>query len=275
MKSKKKLYIIITCEHADYKIPEFIHSSLPEWFDRNLQKSHQSYDKGALQVAKEMQKNFLKEGFETALISYPYSRLLIDANRTPSNKGFYSQLCPYVSEMELKKTQQLYDKYRISCEKLIQKNLKTKNIFIFSVHSFVPVFKNKTRSTDIGILFRNTMAKEKSLAVEFKKNLKSISPQNSNDLNKKIYKKSKNKLKTLSFDKSLYATFFDDYNIHLNRPYRGHTDCFLNSVLDPYKKNNSINGLFFEFNQSFLERSLKPKTKYFSEKLMQTLVSSF
>lgn len=235
MKSKKP-HIIITCEHADFKIPDFVKSKMPSWFTTSLKKSHQTYDQYAIEISMAVKDLLKKQGFTVDLISYPYTRLLIDANRTKDNKGFYSKLSPYITDQELKKIEDRYDAYKKECENLIQKNLKTKDIVLFSVHSFVPVFNGKKRKTDIGLLFRNKISKEKSFAVQLKKELQKEVPMT-----------------------------------HLNLPYRGHTDCFLNHILDKYKNNKSVNGLFFEFNQDYLKSELKKKAVILKQALVDTI----
>lgn len=225
---KSKPYILITCEHADYKIPHFIKSEIPDLFDpKNLKNSHQAYDEYAYDVALAMTKEFKRMGFKSDLISYPYTRLILDANRTKKNKGFFSKISSYLTTQELKKTELEYDKYVEKCKSLIKNNIGKRDIYLFSIHSFTPVYKGKKRKTDIGLLFRNKVSKELDLATSLQKELKKADTK---------------------------------VSVHKNLPYRGHTDCFSNLILNQHLKNKTVNGLFFEFNQNYLKSNLKAKT---------------
>ncbi len=231
--AQKSPYIIITCEHADFKIPKFIKSKIP-----NLKKTHASYDENAFNMAQHLSQEFKSLGYKSDLISYTYTRLILDANRTKKNKGFYSKLSPYLTDDELKKTEKLYDAYLKKCQTLISKNLSTKDIYIFSIHSFVSVFKGKKRKTDLGLLFRNKILKEKNLAIKLQKEIQRLDPK---------------------------------INVHKNLPYRGHTDCFLNHILDQHKKSSSVNGLFFEFNQSLIKSKHKKTAKLIASSLNEVI----
>jgi predicted N-formylglutamate amidohydrolase len=239
---KRKPYILITCEHADYKIPKFIKSELPEYIGPNkLKASHQAYDKYAYEVALTMKNEFKNLGIKSDMISYPYTRLILDANRTKKNKGFYSKLSTYLTPNELKKIELEYDKYVKKCESLIKKNIKLRDVYVFSIHSFTPRFNGKIRKTDLGVLFRTKVNKELSLAKDLQRELKLNNP----------------KIKA-----------------HKNLPYRGHTDCFSNYILDQHLNNQNVNGLFFEFNQNYIKLNLKSKTKKLIVSLKNIILSN-
>ena len=211
--------IILTCEHADFKTPTFIDTS--ERVPLSIRKSHLGWDQGAFSLAKNISNNISCE-----LFFYPYSRLYIDANRNVAKKSI-SPLMGNLSHPHTTKLLKMSQAYRDKIYKSVELSLKKKqSIFIFSIHSFVPKWKGKVRNTDIGILYRTHINKEQQLANSCKKIL---SNENS-------------KLK-----------------IHKNLPYRGHTECFLNDLLDHYYKSKIINGLFFEFNQRILkdQKSIK------------------
>ncbi len=229
--------ILITCEHASFKVPAFIKSEIPTVYKKLMQsQNHQTFDKKALDVATLLRLNLMSQGFKTDVISYPFTRLILDANRTPNKPGFQSKLAPFLADKELIQTKLHYQKYFKKCENWIARNINDSPLYIFSIHSFVPVFKNKVRKTEIGLLFRNTIQKEKKLAQLLKKNLTEPSTK-----------------------------------IHFNLPYRGSTDCFLNTHLDLHLKNPYINGLFFEFNQKYLNKNLDEKIKTLALAITKTL----
>ncbi len=232
--------VLITCEHADFRIPDFAKSKIPDEYQPNkLKANHESYDKHALEISRLVKDNLLACGLKTDLLFYPFTRLILDANRTESNKNFYSKVSKFLNKSELTKIKQTYNFYLKSCNSWVEKNLKKGPVFIFSIHTFSPIYKDKKRRTDIGILFRNSISKELQLA-------------------QKIQKKLKNN--------------HSDIKVHRNLPYRGHTDCLLNSILDCYKKNQNVNGIFFEFNQNYLDKDIKLKAELVSQSLLASIV---
>ncbi len=239
LKAKKEPYILITCEHADYQIPKFIKSKIPKEYSLvNLKKMHASYDENALKFSQLMLKDFKKMGIKSDLISYPYTRLIIDANRTKGNLGFHSKICAHLSDLEIQKVEKKYFEYLYQAESLIEKKLKTHDVYIFSVHSFVPIYKTKKRKTEIGLLFRTKIKKENTFARSLKKEIQSLDPK---------------------------------LNVHKNLPYRGHTDCFLNYILDQHKNKTSVNGLFFELNQNFISSDISNKSRMITSALISSI----
>jgi predicted N-formylglutamate amidohydrolase len=206
-----KTKIILTCEHANFLTPAFIkqHS-----LNNKLLQSHRGWDKGAFELSQELKKKLKAE-----LHFFPYSRLYIDANRSLDNKAM-SHFCDPLNANEKNKLISLYKNYRQKIINSVQKNIKQKvKTYLFSIHSFTPIFKNKVRKTEIGLLFRPKIKKELDLAQKLKKSMIKQNP----------------KLK-----------------VHFNQPYRGFTDCLSNDVLDLYIKSNLVNGLFLELNQKKL-----------------------
>ncbi len=208
--------LILTCEHAAGDVPKSLKSA-PPTLTHSLLQSHRGWDAGALKVASSLQKNFQGE-----LHQFRITRLLVDANRTLKGTN---DLPTYGRELEQAERLWLfnqYKKYRATINQSVTKRAKSKaSTFILSVHTFTPSIKNKTRATDIGLLFRTGVAKELEFAVRFKRAIK-VQPEAKN------------------------------WNIHFNRPYRGFTDCCLNDVLDGHLGSSSINGLFLEINQRIL-----------------------
>lgn len=155
--------VIITCEHGGNKIPKkysYLFSS-----NENILTTHKGYDFGALKLAEEI---FKKAG------DYFYysqaSRLLVDLNRSITNKNLFSGFTKKLSRKEkdelLKKH---YFPFRNKVENQIRELIKQKNIIIhISVHSFTPVLNNKVRNADIGLLFDPKRKKEKDFAVLFR-----------------------------------------------------------------------------------------------------------
>ncbi|MEZ4873093.1 MAG: N-formylglutamate amidohydrolase [Bdellovibrionales bacterium] len=213
--------IILTCEHGDKEVPRRLAKTFKVPKSELL--SHKSWDYGV----KSMTLKLSKARNVTSHINST-TRLLIDMNRELEQ---YKSKHKYLLSTGLKKEElvvpeKLYLKYRRDIEALVKECIQKKEPFyIFSMHSFTSVMNGKKRQTDIGILFRKDREKEARTAQALKSHLKSST-----------------RLKNLS--------------VHFNRPYRGHTDCFLNDLLDKYGKNKyCLGGCFLEFNASLLKRS--------------------
>lgn len=204
---------LFTCEHAGYKIPTFVKNKSA--FDGKTLRSHRGWDQGALLLAKILQKYL-----HGTLISFEHTRLCIDANRSLDNGAIRDAEVDYTA-LEREKLVDLYERYRNMIFRSAHKMSRKNTTLAFSVHSFTPIWKNKVRSTDIGLLFRPWNQREALLAGKIKKSLN----RNSDGR----------------------------YAVHFNKPYRGYTDCLLNDLLDENKKNKNLNGLFLEINQRVLQ----------------------
>lgn len=213
-----KTKIILTCEHAGYEIPAFLKDKITISKEKLL--SHEGWDAGAFEVCEHLQKQYKAKVF-----SNHTTRLVIDYNRNLKNKAIKASTQKLISQTELDRLISDYSKYRYKISKEVETALaKGQRLLVISVHSFTPIFKGKTRSTEIGILYRNQIEKEVLLAQNIKSNLSNT-----------------------------------NFKIHFNRPYRGNTDCFLNDLLDQYVDNERVNGLFLEFNQKLLKKESSKK----------------
>ncbi|MEC9282064.1 MAG: N-formylglutamate amidohydrolase, partial [Bdellovibrionota bacterium] len=194
-----KTKIILTCEHAGYEIPAFLNRKIK--IPRKKLHSHEGWDAGAFEICE-----FLKSKYNAKVFSNHITRLIIDYNRNLNNQAMKPTIRKLLTESEVFTLINDYQKYRSKIETEVEKSLsKGQKVIILSIHSFSPIFNDKTRTTEIGILFRKDIPKELSLAKDLKKIL----------------------------IKSGYKT-------HFNKPYRGNTDCLLNDILDKYKNEEEI-----------------------------------
>jgi predicted N-formylglutamate amidohydrolase len=150
---------IISCEHASNYIPSgFRH--LFRGSDKVLT-SDQAYDPGAAELALR-----LAEELQVSAHLGTISRLLIDLNRSPSNrKSLYTvysrKLAPDDRELFLQK---YYQPYRDKVERLVAGQIvRGMPILHLSVHSFTPVKNGKVRRADIGLLYDPAHPVEKNI----------------------------------------------------------------------------------------------------------------
>jgi len=162
--------ILITCEHAVNFIPAKYRQvlSIPE----NILESHRGFDSGAFGLGKSL------SGFlDCPFIAGECSRLLVDLNRSVSNKNLFSEYSRNLtSDQKNNVLEDFYFPYRQKIEKFVSEKINKKNIVIhFSVHSFTPVLKGKTRNAEIGLLYDPARSQEVNVAGEIGNLLKKLS----------------------------------------------------------------------------------------------------
>jgi len=150
---------IISCEHGSNRVPPRF-SHIFKGKERVLS-SHQAYDPGTVKLARRLAKQFHAPVYLGAI-----SRLLIDLNRSPSNrKSLYSQYSRMLEQNDrdllLKK---YYYPYRENIENAVGEIIdKGMPVLHISLHSFAPVKKGKARKADIGLLYDPARKCEKDL----------------------------------------------------------------------------------------------------------------
>lgn len=156
---RKNCDIILTCEHATNTIPPEYQSYFQN--HKNLLESHRGYDIGALKIIKNMAAILNVRFFQAKA-----SRLLIDNNRSLNNPNCFSFITKGLSQ-DVKDDiiKNYYDIYRDDVILAMQNIIATgRTVLHLSIHSFTPIFNNKTRRGDIGILYDSSRPYELNLA---------------------------------------------------------------------------------------------------------------
>jgi len=140
---------IISCEHASNRVPpRFAHLFMGK---EKILSSHQAYDHEAAEMAVRLAKSFKSSVYLGSI-----TRLLIDLNRSPSNrKSLYSS---YSRKLEKNDRELLLNKYYLPYREKVEEAVaaiigKGEPVLHISVHSFVPVRNGKVRKADIGLLY--------------------------------------------------------------------------------------------------------------------------
>jgi predicted N-formylglutamate amidohydrolase len=151
---------IISCEHASSKVPSrFAHVFQDK---EKVLTSHQAYDSGAAKLARR-----LATQLHASLHLGSISRLLIDLNRSPSNrKSLYS---PYSRKLGQTDRELLMHRYYLPYRNKVEKEVAGiiatgMPVLHISVHSFVPVKRGKVRKADIGLLYDPARKIEKDIS---------------------------------------------------------------------------------------------------------------
>lgn len=159
---------LLSCEHYCNDLP-------PEYADLFLNavdvlESHRGYDIGVAPLYTR-----LKSLFDEAFF-YPYSRLLVEPNRSMHHRRLFSEFTLCLSgARKAELLDRYYRPYRDRVEQYIQNNID-QGVMHISVHSFTPFMENQRRQTPLGILFDSRRKPERDLAVVMKNCFREVSP---------------------------------------------------------------------------------------------------
>jgi predicted N-formylglutamate amidohydrolase len=214
---------IISCEHASNRVPPRF-GYLFKGREKVLS-SHQAYDHGTANLA-----GRLAGRLKSSVYLGTVTRLLIDLNRSPSNKkSLYSS---YSRKLEQNERELLLNKYYSPYREKVAGRIggiiaQGKPVLHISVHSFAPVKSGKVRKADIGLLFDPGRKFEKDISgflVEFlQKNIASL-------------------------------------RVRRNYPYLGKTDGFTSFLRKKYS-GKLYAGIEIEINQALLSADVNKKKK--------------
>ena len=139
--------ILVTCEHGGNTVPPPYENVFRD--DREVLKTHHAYDRGALELAREM-----ADHFDAALIHSKVTRLLVDLNRSVTNPRLFSSYIRVLNGVARKPIlDRYYYPYRRKVEQTIEANHAAGCTIHVSVHSFTPILNGIERNADIGLLY--------------------------------------------------------------------------------------------------------------------------
>lgn len=157
---------ILTCEHAGYAIPEWLQGIFE--VPTNTLISHEGWDIGAWQVALSLAKNM-----KWPLYGYPYTRLLVESNRSLQHPKLFSKWSKKLDpSLQARALNYLYHPFRRIVKEEIRRVITHRGVIHLSIHSFTPIFRGSSRSADIGILYDPQTRFEGQLARLLQKHLK-------------------------------------------------------------------------------------------------------
>lgn len=144
----QRTVFVVSCEHGGNHIP----AAYRHFFAGHEQvlESHRGYDRGALGLAHK-----LADALGALLVTSTTSRLLIELNRSPSNRCLYSEMtttAPAAVKSEI--FARYYLPYRSRIESHIAQAVrKGYRVIHISSHSFTPVLDGAVRDADLGLLY--------------------------------------------------------------------------------------------------------------------------
>jgi predicted N-formylglutamate amidohydrolase len=150
--------LLLTCEHAGHRIPKryapLFHGA------EDVLVSHRGWDPGALDFIRGLSRR-LAVPFHHVV----WSRLLVEANRTPSNPRIWSRFTRNMSAAEKAVILETYWwPHRRAVEGAVRQAIgQGKPVLHIAVHSFTPVLDGETRNAELALLYDSARPVEQAL----------------------------------------------------------------------------------------------------------------
>lgn len=143
-----RLAFVVTCEHAGNRIPARYRDCFAN--QQEALESHRGYDRGALQMAKDLARELNAPLFHSTV-----SRLLVDLNRSPGHRRLHADAVRRLpAEVRREILASHYAPFRSNTEKTIGHAIAAgKRVIHISSHSFTPVLDREVRTADVGLLY--------------------------------------------------------------------------------------------------------------------------
>ncbi len=170
-RARSPLRLVLTCEHADHRIPRAYASLFAGAGD--VVRSHRGWDPGALSLARLMARRL-----EQPLLVTHWCRLLVEANRSPTNHRIWSR---YTKGLPVEEREKILARYwrphRQEVERAVAAALERgERVVHVAVHSFTPVMDGVVRNADVGLLFDSRRKHESAFARRWAAILRSRDP---------------------------------------------------------------------------------------------------
>ena len=163
--------LVLTCEHGGNRIPRpYAHLFRGS---ARLLASHRGWDRGALQLAR-----LLSHELRRPLLAVPWSRLFVEANRSPGNHRIWSHL---TKDLPYEERQQILDRWwrphREQVESAIADAIaRGHRVVHVAVHSFTPELDGEVRNADVGLLYDSRRKQEAAFSRGWATALRGIDP---------------------------------------------------------------------------------------------------
>jgi predicted N-formylglutamate amidohydrolase len=182
--------VLVTCEHASRRVPRAHRRPFeadPALARRLL--THEGFDIGALPLARRLARRL-----DAPLVAAGWTRLLVDANRSPEGAAVFG---PAGRRLPLPERQRLLERAHGRHWARVERAFHEVRgpgkaaVVHLAVHTFTPVFRNRRRSTDLGLLYDPSRSVEVAVVALLHRSVRAALPE---------------------------------LRLHRNRPYRGTTD---------------------------------------------------
>jgi len=225
--------LIITCEHGGNRIParyvSLFHGA------EALLESHQGWDRGALTLAR-----LLARSLHRPLWAVTWSRLLVDANRAPTNRRIWSDITRRLPKEERERIlTRWWRPHRERVERAIAAAIEGGDSVVHvAVHSFNASLDGEVRNADIGLLYDSRRKREARFCRKWGAVLQALDP-------------------TL--------------RVRYNYPYRGADDGLATWMRRRFPERCYL-GIEFEINQARVEAPSWPETQWTVAESLRSLM---
>jgi predicted N-formylglutamate amidohydrolase len=170
-RKRRPLRLVLTCEHADYRIPRAYASLFAR--DEEVVRSHRGWDPGALPIARRMAR-----GLAQPLLVTRWCRLLVEANRSPTNPRIWSRYTKGLpSEVRAEILARYWRPHREEVERAVAAAVAVgERVVHVAVHSFTPAMDGIVRNADVGLLFDSRRKHESAFARRWAESLRADDP---------------------------------------------------------------------------------------------------
>lgn len=164
--------LLLTCEHAGNRIPA-PHAHLFRGAQALLE-SHRGWDPGALVLAKSMAR-----ALNRPLLAVTWSRLLVEANRAPTNPRIWSQFTRNLSKAQRGEILETWWRpHRRAVEDAVAAEIaRGCRAVHVAVHSFTPALDGVVRNAEIAFLYDSRRRGETVLCRRWADALRSLAPE--------------------------------------------------------------------------------------------------
>jgi predicted N-formylglutamate amidohydrolase len=164
--------LVLTCEHAGNRVPREYAALFAG--AREVLDSHRGWDPGALPLARLMARHLGRP-----LLSTPWSRLLVEANRSAHRARVWSRFTASLPEPERERILARYWRpHREAVEAAIREAIARHGAVVHvAVHSFTPELDGHVRNADVAFLYDSRRTSEKLLARLWGAGLRAARPE--------------------------------------------------------------------------------------------------
>lgn len=165
------LRLVLTCEHADHRIPR-VYASLFAGAE-DVVRSHRGWDPGALPLARLLARRL----GETLLVTR-WCRLLVESNRSPTNPRIWSRYTKGLpAEARAEILAHYWRPHREEVERAVADAVvRGERVVHVAVHSFTSEMDGVVRNADVGLLFDSRRKHESAFARRWAANLRAGDP---------------------------------------------------------------------------------------------------
>jgi predicted N-formylglutamate amidohydrolase len=165
--------LVLTCEHAGNRIPREHAGLFASAEAQAALVSHRGWDPGALPLGK-----LLSKRLGVPLLSTPWSRLLVEANRSAHRPKVWSSFTAGLSEHDREAVLAKYWRpHREEVETAIRAAIaKNGSVVHVAVHTFTPELDGEVRNADVAFLYDSKRRPEGDLAHRWGERLLAVMP---------------------------------------------------------------------------------------------------